>query len=93
MKDMVADLNAKGLDQWSSLHFASDSGHLKIVQELLKQPKIDVEALSTMDRTPLHQACIKGHTEIVKALIEFGANPNCRDFDQCCPLHCASEHG
>ena len=54
MKDMVADLNAKGLDQWSSLHFACDSGHLKIVQELLKQPKIDVEALSTMDRTPLH---------------------------------------
>jgi len=54
MKDMVADLNAKGLDQWSALHFACDSGHLQIVQELLKQPKIDVEALSTMDRTPLH---------------------------------------
>jgi|APSaa5957512535_1039671.scaffolds.fasta_scaffold36626_3 ankyrin repeat protein len=46
-----------------------------------------------MDRTALHQASIKGHTEIVKALIEFGANPNCKDFDQCCPLHCASENG
>ena len=90
MKDMVADLNAKGLDQWSALHFACESGHLNVVQELLSRPKIDVEALSTMDRTPLHLACIKGHCEIVKALIKFGANPNCRDCDQDTPLHCAS---
>jgi hypothetical protein len=27
MNDMVADVNAKGLDQWTALHFATDNGH------------------------------------------------------------------
>lgn len=27
------------------------------------------------------------------ALIERGANPNCKDFDESTPLHCASEAG
>ena len=36
MKDMVADINAKGLDQWTALHFAADQGHLEIVLEVIK---------------------------------------------------------
>jgi len=44
-------------------------------------------------RTPLHLACAKGVTNIVRLLVEKGANPNCRDFDESTPLHCASESG
>lgn len=68
MKDMVADINAKGLDQWTALHFCANSGHVEITKELL-QHKVDLDAFSTIERTPLHMACLKGHTEIAKLLI------------------------
>jgi ankyrin repeat protein len=31
MQDMVADINAVGIDQWTALHFAADQGHLLII--------------------------------------------------------------
>mmetsp|Transcript_40653 Transcript_40653/g.61979 ORF Transcript_40653/g.61979 Transcript_40653/m.61979 type:complete len:151 (+) Transcript_40653:673-1125(+) len=93
MHDMVADINFKGLDQWTALHSASNHGHLNIVQELLKQPSIVIDSESTIKRTALHLACIRGHSEIVVALIQKGANPNHKDFDESTPLHCASEFG
>jgi ankyrin repeat protein len=31
MQDMVADINAKGMDKWSALHYAADQGHLLII--------------------------------------------------------------
>ena len=30
---------------------------------------------------------------IVETLIEFGSDPNIRDFDESTPLHCAAEQG
>ena len=52
--DLSADLNARGLDQWTALHFSSNEGKLDIVNFLLAQPEIDIEATSTIGRTPLH---------------------------------------
>ena len=34
------DLNSRGLDGWTALHFASNEGHLKIVNLLLKNEVI-----------------------------------------------------
>ena len=31
--------------------------------------------------------------DCVRLLVDKGANPNCRDFDECTPLHCAAEFG
>jgi len=31
MHDLVADINFKGLDNWTALHTASDNGHFVIV--------------------------------------------------------------
>ena len=93
MQGMVADVNGKGLDQWTALHFASNEGHTIIIKELLKQPGIDLESMSTIQRTPLHIAALKGHLDCVRALVEKGANPSCRDFDESTPLHYAAEFG
>jgi ankyrin repeat protein len=60
---------------------------------LVRQPGVDLEALSTIQRTPLHLAAIKGYMDCVRLLVDKGANPNCRDFDECTPLHCAAEFG
>lgn len=93
MGSLVADVNAKGLDQWTALHFAANEGCYEVVRTLLAEPDIDKEATSSIMRTPLHLAVIRGYTQIVRALIEAGADKNARDFDENTPLHLASEFG
>ena len=93
LQDLVADINARGLDSWTALHFAANEGKLEIVNFLLSQPEIDIEAASTIGRTPLHLAAIRGHMPIVRSLINKQANKNVKDFDENTPLHYASEFG
>jgi ankyrin repeat protein len=44
----------------------------KLVPDLIRDPKM---------RTPLLVACAAGRTDVVKVLIEFGADPNCPTGD------------
>jgi hypothetical protein len=53
---------------WTSLHWASDNGHIKIVEMLLKQDRIEVNAKTNNGTTALQMASNSGHTEIVKLL-------------------------
>ena len=97
MQDLIADVNHRGLDQWTALHFAANEGHFEIVKALLTDPDIDREAISSINRTPLHLAAIRGHTNIVRQIIDSPTRPqtdrNIRDFDENTPLHYASEYG
>ncbi len=36
LADLVADVNVRGLDSWTALHFAANEGRLDVVTELLK---------------------------------------------------------
>lgn len=93
MLGQQADVNAKGLDQWTALHLAAKSGHVEILKELLAQEGIEIEACSSMKRTPVHVAAEFDHVEVVKLLLAHGADFNCRDFDESTPLHVASQYG
>ena len=93
MLGKAADVNFTGLHDWTALHYAADNDKPKIVFELLKQPGIKIQPETEIKRTPLHLAALRGSTEIVRALVEKGANPNCKDIDQYTPLHFASENG
>lgn len=42
-QDLVADLNTKGLDQWTALHFAASEGRVEVVKELISRPEIEKE--------------------------------------------------
>ena len=68
-----------------------------MVKELLKHGDIELEPMSSINRTPLHLAAIRGHTDIVRLLLESSHKPpadrNIRDFDENTPLHYASEYG
>ena len=61
------------------MHFAANEGKAEIVHYLLLQPDIDIEAASTIGRTPLHLASIRGHTKIVRYLVNKAANKVARD--------------
>lgn len=94
LHDLAADINVKGLDQWTALHFAANEGKGEVVRELLThKADIDKEPRSSILRTPLHLAAIRGHTSIVRLLIQSGCDKNTKDFDENTPLHHASEFG
>jgi len=93
MMGMVADINARGLYNWTALHFASNRGHVVVVEELLKQPGIELEGLSTGRRTPLHEASAQGHIKVVQLLLDKNVNVNAQDDEEQTPLHLASKFG
>merc|ERR1711871_1008570 len=53
----------------------------------------DVDARDVNQRTPLHDACWKGHMELAMALVDRGADVDARDVDQRTPLHDACRKG
>jgi ankyrin repeat protein len=59
----------------------------------LLKPDIEKDPFSSILRTPLHMASIRGFTPIVRVLAEAGCNVNAKDQDENTPLHHASEFG
>jgi len=62
MVGKAADVNFKGLHDWTALHYGAENERVEIVIELLKQPNIEVDPDSTIKRTPLHLASMRGCT-------------------------------
>jgi ankyrin repeat protein len=83
-KDCVALL----VDIGSFVH-ANDLASLQKWLELGANPdRRDAAGL-----TPLHHACILGHTEMALALLKHGADPNLKDNTGSTPLHHSTVHG
>jgi uncharacterized protein len=49
--------------------------------------------MSSIMRTPLHLAAIRGNIAILRLLANAGSNKDQKDFDENTPLHHASEFG
>ena len=65
----VADVNSKGADQWSALHYAANEGHGDILEALIDK-NIDVEAVTILGRTALHLSAARGHIDICRLLCD-----------------------
>jgi len=79
------------LSEYSSIFQAIERGDIKAVYVFIS---IDPESVNTPNGddksySPLQTACNFGQYEIVKLLIENGANVNSRDEENWTPLHCA----
>jgi ankyrin repeat protein/outer membrane protein assembly factor BamB len=69
-----ADVNAKNSYGATALSFAADKGHVEVVK-LLLQNKADVNAKDTFYKaSPLDWAVMRSNVEIIKALVEAGAD-------------------
>ena len=53
----------------------------------------DINAKTSINRTPLHLACLHGFIEVAKVLVEYGADINAVDDDHNTSLHYACMHG
>ena len=79
-------------DGWTPLHYASQGGHLNIIQYLITELGCDPTTPSNNGTLPLHIACHNGHLNAAKYLItKQKCDPNSRDQDAgWTPLHYAS---
>lgn len=103
MKLLVSNgsyLNIKTSDeQATALIYACYSGHLEIVRHLLElngrrlDSLVDTTMKNKNGLSALHRACIKGHTQIVKLLVVYGANVNEKTLVHETPFLIASREG
>ena len=85
-----ADVHSTDSDNGTGLIRASDRGHVEIVKELLKTD-IRVNHVNRMGWTALFEAILLGggderHIEVVRLLIDAGADVNLPDKDGVTPL-------
>ena len=81
------DVNAKDNEGNGPLFAAANSKHADIVKLLLDQPDILVDQKQWSGWSALYMACVRGSLNIVKHLVNKGANVNSQNDDGDCPLH------
>ena len=91
-KELTADVNAKGLDDWTALHIAVNENYDQVLLVLLENGA-NIEANTSIGRTPLHLAALRGHRKIFEILLSAGAKLNPQDKEGNTPLHFLSENG
>jgi len=92
-----ADVHSTDSDNGTGLIRASDRGHVEIIKELLRTD-IRINHVNRMGWIALHEAILFGdggkrHTEIVRLLVDAGADVNLPDKDGDTPLAHAKKKG
>ncbi|XP_064638388.1 uncharacterized protein LOC135494394 isoform X2 [Lineus longissimus] len=88
MKRMVVNKNSGE----TILHRAARLGYEDVVIYCLETGTAAVNARDNAGYTPLHECCVRGHLNIAKYLINYGANVNCSATDGTRPIHDAVDH-
>ncbi|KAG0727472.1 Transient receptor potential cation channel subfamily A member 1 [Chionoecetes opilio] len=65
----------------------------RVVRELVKHCHSLIRDENENDDTPLHLACLEGQTEVVRVLLQAGAEVEARNSSLWTPLDCASAKG
>ena len=92
-----ADVGSLDSYDGTGLIRAADRGHVRIVEKLL-ETRTDVDHVNNLGWTALLEAIILGkgdarHTEVVRLLVEGGADPNLPDREGVTPLGHARANG
>jgi len=78
----------------TAVHYAAFCGLHSVVRALAIEHSEDVNSRSFDDgSTPLHLASQKGHVEVARLLVGYGADAAAQDGEGWTPLHRASERG
>ena len=90
--DYPIDINSKGLDNWTALHFAAYDDNNVIVEYLIDNGA-NINAETRFGKTALHITALRGNLETVASLITKGIDVNYQDEDGNTALHIAAENG
>ncbi len=90
-KEIPTDLPNKDGD--IPLHFAAYYGHDKVADTLVRANPKSVNQPNYSQLRPLHLAALSGNDQVIKTLLEYGAEMDAVDAQQCTALHMASATG
>ena len=82
-----ARVNVAFADGTAPLHVAVNNGDFDVAEVLLRSPEIRVNQRTETLMTALAVACRHGHKELVRLLLENGADPNMVNDVGIAPLH------
>ncbi len=77
------DSNRPGSLLWS----AASQGHMRLWAALMEEGRLDINARGDAQRTPLHEAAIKGNLELATLFLQHGASLECDDDAGNLPIH------
>ena len=83
------NLNHRGKQDWTALHFAAHNDNKDMMQLLLGQADIDVNAVCSAGKTTLHYTAESNQTSLAEILLEHQADPEIEDKAQRTCLHIA----
>jgi len=87
-----AEIDSRGLDDWTAIHLATNNGQYEAVDILIKLGA-NLNVKTSMGRASLHLGCLRGYLDIVELLVRSGCEKDCVDNQGNTGLHYASEHG
>ena len=74
------------VDGQTALHRAAGQGQLEVVEQLLQQSQDLLHARDANDWQPIHEAARGGHVDVLKYLVELGADFSARTSNGGTPL-------
>lgn len=87
------DLTTKDAKGNTSLHMAAECGALSIIEFIFKQTGVNLNVVDAQEsQTPLMLAASNGHAEVVRVLLEHGADASLFDKNGCTALILAAKH-
>lgn len=92
VEELGADVELLNSDYKRALHEAASMGHAVCVRYLLARGAM-VDPVKKADWTPLMMACTRKNLEVIKDLIESGANPTLKNKDGWNCFHIACREG
>ncbi|XP_033370750.1 ankyrin repeat domain-containing protein 16 isoform X3 [Parus major] len=92
IREIGMDPEVANGDYKRPIHEAASMGHQECVSFLLERGA-SVDCLKKGDWTPLMMACTRKNLEVIKTLVEHGANPLLRNKDGWNCFHIASREG
>ena len=81
-----------------NVHALCKEGKYWKIEEFIKNYQADLPSKLTLRRgvfgyTPIHEAVSSGHSEVLKLLLKYEGDPNCRANSGYTPLHLAASSG